>query len=63
MTFMLARNNAIADAICFLTRGRMLVIWGCDQYSPAAADWHDGQIAHDAHARFARRDWARRWIF
>jgi hypothetical protein len=29
------------------------LIWGCDQHSPAAADWHDGQIMHDTHARFA----------
>jgi hypothetical protein len=31
----------------------LLLIWGCDQYCPAAADWHDGQITHDTHARFA----------
>jgi hypothetical protein len=32
----------------------MLVIWGCDQYSPAAADWHDGQFMHDSYVRIAR---------
>src|ERR1035438_7059049 len=37
------------------TRGRLPLIWGCDQYSPAAAHWHDGQITHDTHARTARR--------
>jgi hypothetical protein len=31
------------------------LIWGCDQYSPAAAHWHDGQITQTTHAQFARR--------
>jgi hypothetical protein len=37
------------------TRGTMLLIWGFEQCRPPAAQWHDGQMMHDAHARFARR--------
>src|ERR1035438_1285355 len=33
----------------------LLLIWGCDQYSLAAAHWHDGQMTHDTYALFARR--------
>jgi hypothetical protein len=35
---------------------RMIVlIWGFRQCRAPAADWHDGQFAHNAHARSARR--------
>jgi hypothetical protein len=34
---------------------KMLLIWGIEQYRPPAAQWHDGQFAHDAYARSARR--------
>jgi hypothetical protein len=33
----------------------MVLIWGAGQCCRAAADWHDGQIAHKEHARIARR--------
>jgi hypothetical protein len=33
----------------------MVLIWGFEQCRTPAAHWHDGQITHDAHARFARR--------
>jgi hypothetical protein len=33
----------------------MLLIWGLGQCRAPAAQWHDGQITHDTHARFARR--------
>jgi hypothetical protein len=33
----------------------MPLIWGFEQCRPPAAQWHDGQITHDTHARFARR--------
>src|SRR4029077_10977889 len=34
---------------------RTVLIWGFEQYRAPAAQWHDGQISHDAHARSARR--------
>jgi len=37
------------------TARRMSLIWGIGQCGRAAADWHDGQFAHDTHAGFARR--------
>jgi len=33
----------------------MLLIWGFEQYRRPAAQWHDGQLSHDAYARIARR--------
>jgi hypothetical protein len=33
----------------------MPLIWGFEQRRGRAADWHDGQSAHGAHAYFARR--------
>jgi len=33
----------------------MPLIWGFEQRQGRAADWHDGQIAHGAHAHSARR--------
>jgi hypothetical protein len=33
----------------------MLLIWGLGQCRMPASQWHDGQIAHGAHARIARR--------
>jgi hypothetical protein len=38
----------------------MPLIWGNRQYRRVAADWRDGQFAHDAHAYFARRATVRR---
>jgi hypothetical protein len=33
----------------------MLLIWGFGQVRKPAAQWHDGQFPHDAHAQSARR--------
>jgi uncharacterized protein YbaA (DUF1428 family) len=33
----------------------MRLIWGFEQYRQPAAQWHDGQFTHDAHAQSARR--------
>ena len=32
---------------------KMMLIWGLEQCRSAAADWHDGQFAHNTHAQFS----------
>jgi hypothetical protein len=34
-------------------RRKLLLIWVFRQRRAPAADWHDGQFAHDTHARFS----------
>jgi hypothetical protein len=40
----------------------MPLIWGNRQYRRVAAEWRDGQIAHGAHAYFARRATSARYF-
>jgi len=49
------RDDGEAPLLSGAGRGDMPLIWGFEQRRRPAADWHDGQIAHNAHAHIARR--------
>jgi len=49
------RDDREAPLLVGAGRREMPLIWGKRQWRTAAADWHDGQITHNARAYFARR--------